>query len=232
MKTYKIRQSSPTLWIISFILTIFVGMGIFLVFVSNRIIPKMEIWSFAIIFGSIIIAAFKIPRYTATVDIELTIDDIGIRKKWLKQFLFHNRPDIDIKWAEIKDYVYEPDRQFDKFKITLKDGERFRFFHNNDYNEKDEFLIFLNDFDKKVKEINSDQDKSNDIKRGKTIYESFGGLILAGFAILMLIAIPIILFMLPTRKTPNYGMIAIAYLGALFYLSQVIYHRRKYKDEK
>lgn len=230
MKTYTIRQTSPALWGATLFITIFLGSLTLIVLAANGIFPQP--WLFVIIFTSICVVAFKIPRYTATGEIELTIDENGIKKKWLKQLLFHNRSDLSIKWIEIKDYVFEPDRQFDKFKMHIKDGTRFQFFHNNDHNDKDDFLQFLNDFESVVKEINTDKDKSNDIKRGKTIYESVWGLILAGFAIIMLIGIPIILFVSPTRKTPNYGMIGLAYLGAVYYIFQVFYHRRKYKDEK
>jgi hypothetical protein len=232
MKKYKIRQTSPLLWIISLLLTIFIGGGIIIAFAANGMFPKGQPILFAIIFIPIVVAAFYIPRFTATVEIEIIIDNNGIEKNWLKQFMFCNRPDIKIKWTEINDFVFEPDRQFDRFKITLKNGSKIKFYHNNDHDGKDDFISFLTDFENKVKELNSDQEKSNDIKRGKTIYETVWGLILAGFAIVMLIGIPILLFALPTSKTPNYGLIGISYAGAIFFLIQVIIHRQKYGNEK
>ena len=71
------------------------------------------------------------------------------------------------------DYVFQPDRQFDQFKLHLKDGRKFKFYHNNDHDGKDDFQNFLADFSVKVKQYNNaDNDKKNDIRLGKTIYET------------------------------------------------------------
>jgi hypothetical protein len=231
MTTYSIRQTSPTLWVISLLLTIFTGMGLAIALAANGLLPKGQMWLFIVIIAPFFLLAFKIPRYTATVDIEIIIDEYGLKKRWLKQFLFQNRPDIEIKWTEVQDYVFEPDRQFDKFKMTLKNGTKFKFFHNNDYNDKDEFLTFLRHFEQKINQINSDKDTTNDIKRGKTIYVTKWGLVLAGFAIVMMIAFPVILIFFPAKKTPNYAAIGASYVGAIFYLTQVILHRQKSKSD-
>lgn len=214
------------------LVTIFAGMGIFLALSAIGLIPKGQIWLAFVIILPIFFLAFKVPRYTATVDIELTIDEEGLKKKWLKQFIFSNKPDLDIKWTEIQDYVFEPDRQFDKFKMTLKDGSKFKFFHNNDYNDKDDFLQFLQDFEHKVTKLNTDNNKINDIKRGKTIYETNWGLLLAAFLILMIIAVPIMFVFFPTKNTPNYAAIGASYVGAIYYLFQVYIHRRQNKNDR
>lgn len=232
MKKYKIKQTSPLLWVISLLLTIFIGGGIIIALAAYGIFPKGQLILFAITFIPIVIAAFYIPRYTSTVEIQIIIDENGIEKNWLNQFVFCNQPDLKIKWTENNDFVFEPDRQFDKFKITLKNGVKIKFYHNNDHVGNDDFISFLIDFENKVKELNNDQDLSIDIKRGKTIYETVWGLILAGFAIAMLIGIPILLFAFPTSKTPNYGLIGMSYVGALFFLIQVIIHRQKYGNGK
>lgn len=214
------------------LLTIFAGMGIFIALAANGLIPKGQIWLAFVIILPIFFLAFKVPRYTATVDIELEIDQDGLKKKWLKQFIFSNKPDLNIKWTEIQDYVFEPDRQFDKFKMTLKDGSKFKFFHNNDYNTKDDFLTFLRHFEQKITQINTDKDKSNDIKRGKTIYETKWGLVLAAFAILIIVAVPIMFIFFPTKKTPNYAAIGASYVGAIYFLIQVYTHRQRNASDK
>ena len=145
--------------------------------------------------------------------------------------MFQHRPDIEINWVEVKDYVFEPDRQFDKFKMTLKDGTKIKFFHNNDYNDKDDFIKFLHEFELKIQQINADQDKAYDIKRGKTIYETHWGLLLAGFSIIIIVALPIFLLVYQPKKTPNYGALGASYFGAIFFLTQVILHRRRNKQD-
>lgn len=174
--------------------------------------------------------AFYLPRFTATADIEITIDNDGIKRRWLRKFILHNNEDDEYKWTEIADYVFQPDRQFDRFKMNLKDGTKFKFYHNNDYDSKDDFRKFLSNFVERVEQINNvDNNNLNDIKLGKTIYETFWGLILALFAVIMIIGIPIILFAFPTKKTPNYAMLGVAYIGAIYFVIQVYLHRKRRK---
>ena len=229
MTTYRIKQSSPWLFITTLLGVIFAGMAILLFLSSHHFLPK-GITVFVLTFIPIIGLAFYLPRFTATADIEINLDNLGFERKWIRQFIFHNKQDIQFQWSEIADYVVEPDKQFDQFKLHLKDGTKFRFYHNNVHNNKDDFRRFLYGFRAKVDEINSDKDKSNDIKLGKTIYETTWGLVLAGFAIMVMIGFPILLFALPTKRTPNYGMIGVAYVGAIYFLIQVYIHRQKKKE--
>ena len=227
MTKYKIKQTSSFLWIISMFAIIFAGIAIIIVLAVNGLFPAGQTWLVFVIIAPIFFLAFKVPPYTSTVDIELTIDEQGLKKKWLKQFIFSNNPDLDIKWSEIEDFVFEPDRQFDKFKMTLKDGTKFNFFHNRSYNDKDDFTRFLKDFELTIKQINSDKDESNDIKRGKTIYETNWGVALAVLAIFMIIAVPIIFIFFPADKAPNYGSVIILYSSAFYFLFQFYTYRRK-----
>jgi len=229
--TYKIRQSSPWLFIATLLTVIFSGMALLIFLTIYEILPKGQPFIFILCFASIVgLAAFYLPRYTATADIEIIIDNDGIKRKWLRQFILHNREDNEYKWTEIADYVFQPDRQFDQFKLHLNDGTKFIFYHNNDHDSKDDFRKFLTNFVERVEQINdADIDKRNDIKLGKTIYETFWGLLLALLAVLMIVGIPIMLLALPTKKTPNYAMLGVAYIGAIYFVVQVYIHRKRRK---
>ena len=231
-KTYNIKQTSVFLWIFSLIASTFAGTGLMILIIkATGLIPKDQPIFIIVLVVPIIFFAFKVPNYTATVDIELTIDNKGLKKKWLRQFLFQNRPDSNINWIEIKDFVFEPDRQFDKFKLTLKDGTKFKFHHNKDHDNKDDFQKFRLDFENKIAKINSDKDKTNDIKRGKTIYENVWGLVLAVIGIIMLIAIIVILLFFPVKKVTNYSMLGAYAIGTVYFIFQVYDHRKKNKNE-
>ncbi len=230
-KTYNIKQTSVFLWILSLLASIFAGIGLMILITKTGLISKDQPIFIIALVAPIIFFAFKIPRYTATVDIELTIENDGLKMKWLRQFLFQNRPDRNITWTEIKDFVFEPDRQFDKFKLTLKDGTKFKFHHNTDHDNKDDFQQFRIDFEKKISKINSDKDKTNDIKRGKTIYETVWGLILAVIGIVMIVAIIIIFLFFPIKKTTNYAALGASMIGAIYFILQVYIQRTKNKDE-
>jgi hypothetical protein len=208
----------------------YIGLMILIIKAIGYIPKDQPIFIIALV-APIIFFAFKVPNFTAAVDIELTIDNEGIKKKWLRKFLFQNRPDISIYWTEIMDFVFEPDRQFDKFKITLKDGTKFKFHHNTDHDNKDDFQQFRLDFEKKIAKINSDKDQTNDIKRGKTIYETVWGLILAVIGIIMLISIIVIFIIFPIRKTTNYAMLGASAIGTIYFIFQVYDHRKKNKNE-
>ena len=226
--TYKIKQSSPWLFIVTLLTVIFSGMAILIILTSHQILPKGQPLIFILCFAPIVGLAFYLPRYTATADIEILIDNGGIKRKWLRQFILHNNEDNEYKWSEIADYVFQPDRQFDQFKLHLKDGTKFKFFHNSDHDSKDDFRKFLSHFIERVAQINNvDSDKRNDIQLGKTIYETFWGLILASLAVIMIIGIPIMLFAFPTNKTPNYAIFGVSYLGAIYFVIQVYIHRKK-----
>jgi hypothetical protein len=175
--------------------------------------------------------AFYLPRYTATADIEIHIDNVGLKRIWLRQFIFHNKIDDEIQWNEIMDYVFQPDRQFDQFKMHLKDGRKFKFYHNTDHDGKDDFQKFQSDFSERVELHNNvDKDKKNDIRLGKTIYETGWGLLLAIFGVAIIIGLPILLFLFPVKKNANYAMLAFSYIGAIYFIIQVYVHRKRRKE--
>lgn len=206
-------------------------MAILIFLSSSQILPKGQPLIFILCFAPVIGLAFYLPRFTATADIEITIDSEGIKRRWVRQFILHNKQDDEFKLKEIDDYVFQPDRQFDQFKLHLKNDTKLKFYHNNDHDDKDDFRKFFSDFVERVEQLNNaDKDKRNDIKLGKTLYETTGGLILAVFAVIVIIGLPILLIALPTKKTPNYFGLGVGYTGAIYFLVQVYIHRKKRKE--
>jgi hypothetical protein len=233
MTKYKVKQSSPLIYMLSWI---FITVGLFLIFIflgkNLNLIPKGKPIIFVLVSIAIVLFAFYISKIISTVDTVIILNDNGLEKKWMSQFLLSDRENVKINWSEISDYVFQPDRYFDQFKLSLKNGGKFKLYHNNDYDNKDDFQKFLSDFIGKVQEINSNNSEIKKIQKGKTIYESAVGLILAGFSILVIIGIPILLIIVPTNKNANYGLIAFGYIGAIYFLIQVFLHRQKAKKKK
>lgn len=229
--TYKIKQSSPLFFIVTLLTIIFSGMAILIFLSSNQILPEGQPLIFILCFALIIGLAYYLSRFTATAEVKITIDNEGVKRRWVRQFVLHNKPDNDFKWAEIEEYVYQPDRQFDQFKLRFKDGTKFKLYHNNEHDSKDDFRNFLSDFVQKVEQVNNV--KRNGIKLGKTIYETSWGLLLAIIAVIMIIGLPIILFVLPHKGIPNssnYAMLGASYIGAIYFIVQVYTHRKKRKE--
>lgn len=154
MTDFKIRQSSPWLTVATILIVIFVGMAIIITLSANHVFPDHQplifILGFPLIFG----VTFYLPRYTATADIEILIGDEGLKRTWLRQFIFHHKKDDEFRWNEIENYVFQPDRQFDQFKLKVKDGRKFGFYHNNDHDGKDDFKKLLFYFSEKVNQHN------------------------------------------------------------------------------
>lgn len=188
------------------------------------------VFAFLFFVTAAISGMFFVPRFTARANTEWKIDETEIRIKWLSQFIFHNKPDISIHWDDIQEYKYQPDNNFDLFKLTLKDGTKIKLWHHTDV-LNDDFQAFLRYFTTRVETHNSsDTDITNDINRSKTIYENNWGLALAVFAGAYLISMPFLIALMP-NKSKTYQLLIPAG-GALFFISQVIIHRRKKRTKQ
>lgn len=228
---YRIQQSSQILYIITFLLTLLIGIVMIISF-----FPKGKSFLlFVLFFLPFFFLAFYLPKFTSIAEIEILLDDNGFKRKWIKQFLFQKRKDDDIKWSDIKNYVFQPDKQFDKFKLTLKNGRTLAFYHNNDFDNKDDFKNFLDDFISKVEEINTNQIKNNSEKIliGKTIYETTYGLVIAVFSVTIIIVIPLLLFFSPKKGSLSWstvlGLFSSA-ITAIYFVFQVYIHRKRRKE--
>ena len=220
MKTYRIKQTSQITFILTLLSALFIVTGILFFIDPNNNFPK---WVFMSLSFAAIIGGFFLTRYTSVAEIELIIDQAGVKKKWLKQFPFQKKPNIKIDWEEIQEYNFEPDREFDKFYIISKKGSKFKLTHNNSH--KDDFEKFLRDFESKVKRNNADKNDENDIIKSKNIYEGKTGLVLAGFGILILILLfSVILF--SNNKPRNYAGIGVITVAIVYYIHQVYLHRK------
>ena len=135
--------------------------------------------------------------------------------------------ELTINWSDIAEYKFQRDRNFDLLKLKLSDGQVFRLWHNNLFT-KDDFYRLVSTFEKRTLIYNESHSATTGvIKRGKTIYETTGGLILAIIAGLSLIGIPIFIYFLPSKANVNWAGFGLAYAGGLFFIGQVIYFRRR-----
>jgi len=193
-----------------------------------RIIHQQQIayiLSLAVLFSLLIF----IPRLLSSTDTEISLTNNGIEQKWVRQFQFHHRPTIFIHWQDIADYVFEPHRQFDQFKLHLKDGTVFRLFHNHDH-DKDEFKSFIHDFIQQVKQLNAQtRNQYIAIQEGKSTY-TWQTWALGSCAVFITILISTLVFTHPPKtQLPLYkwGLLFGGYLLGMFVLISSI---RKLKN--
>jgi hypothetical protein len=223
METFKIKSSSWVLFILT-LMTVLIG-GVLL---AIKIFPTKNNPGLAlpIVLGFFILAYFA-TKLTSIAIIEVTLTDQTIYFKWFKNYLFQSNSEWTINWSDIVEYKFQRDRNFDLLKLKLADGQTFRIWHNNGFT-KDDFYNLVSAFEKRVLNYNEAHSATpNIIKRGRTIYETTAGLVLAIIAGLSLFAIPILIYFLPSKAKINWAGFGVAYAGGLFFIGQVIYFRRK-----
>jgi len=226
METFKIKSSSWVLFILT-LMTVLIG-GILL---AIKILPTRNHPGFTLpIVISVLVIAYFATKLTSIAVIEVTLTEKTIYFKWFKNYLFESNSEWTINWTDISEYKFQRDRNFDLLKFKLTDGKIFRLWHNNGFT-KDDFYELVSAFEKRVLYYNESKSATTSvIKRGKTIYETTGGLVFAIIGGLFLIATPILIYFLPSKSHVNWGGFVLAYAGGLFFIGQVIYFRRKKAD--
>ncbi|WP_207535678.1 hypothetical protein [Desertivirga arenae] len=221
MRTFNIIITSLTVQFLTYIILlgcIFVPGVVFLPTKGNAVVSmSLPILAFA--------AGYFATRRTARAKTEWTMTEEGIVIHWHNQFIFHRKHHLDIKWEEISEYKFEPDRNFDQFKLKLSDGRTYKFWHNKS-NDKDDFVKFITAFKSEVE--NRNQTFHHQITRSPSIYETKTGLILARIAGFVMVIIPFIF--LENRKG-NWVPLLTVYPGAIYFIAQV-YMARKGKSNR
>lgn len=213
MKIFQIKATSPVIYVVIFLSIIAIGGALSNVFLS----PKSSSPAVAIFMLVIVVSAFIVPRFPAQARAEWSISESGLMVKWLSQFIFHNRSDLTIRWDEIREYKYRPDRNFYLMKLKLSDGRVIRLWHDT-FSLKDDFDPFINALEEQIKDYNQhNEGSSNQIRRARTFYETNFGLALAIITGLCFIVIPILISTSEYRAKINWMSLAIFYRGGLFF---------------
>jgi hypothetical protein len=236
MTTYKIKTTDWKIWIPTLMVTMFGG-----VFLAIKFLPKGDTISIiSVVF--LLVLAFFLQRFTSTalVEVILTKNDISIR--WLSQYIFHKYPDRTILLSDIETYKYQPDNNFDLFKLTMKDGSELKLWHfaltfKDDFDKLVmDFPQLVNSFNKRVTakehtsaDIHQTHNQPQIIKRAATIYESEGAIFIAAFAVVVVIAVPLILYFNPSDRQKNPFVLLAPMAGAIFFLTQFYRYRKNNK---
>jgi hypothetical protein len=192
------------------------GLFIFLTF-----IPKEQMILFLGVFGGLTYLILKITKRLDKGLVNLTIDNEALKIEWIRQFMFHNKPNENIKWVDIVDYTYIPDQHFDIFRIRT-DRKKIKL-SLAETNES--FYAFYVELEEKV-EILKAVDKNLNLKRGRTFYETKWAVVFAIFIVLLLVAFLGLLIFRPPEKI-NYGSLFVFLGGAFFYVYTVWSYRQK-----
>ena len=241
MSTYNFKAAKPSLSILTFFFSL-IGGTLLIVLVSTLgFFPKGNTFYFILFFGGVVILSIYLIRLTSFAKVKIIFDDDTISIKWLERFLFNNKPDITHSFNEVAAYIVQNDPYWDWLKIEMTDGSIYKIYHSS-FLTKDDYSEFISAFSSSIENYNnvitknSAKDnltlKPEAIKRAKSIYETTGGLVLAGFAIVVIVLLPILLFVVPSTKEPNYFIFGLGYFGAIYFLLQVYTQRKRNKTNE
>ena len=234
MTTYNIRTTSWPVWILTLIVSLIVG---------GFLIAAMGIRNYSIVMILMIIilfTSFYLQRFTSRGQVQILMTDTTFQIKYLNQSIFSKESDRNITLSNIESYKYQPDRNFDLFKLTLKDKNEIHIWHYSGFADDDfeklilEFPNITLDYNNHKENISTNKSASEEtklvkIKREKTLYEGKIGLFLAGLAIIF---IALFIYLIATNKLKNssgiFGLLA-SISGAIFFLGQFFKYRKEEK---
>ena len=212
MKTYKINTNSNKR-------AVFIAIILYPVaFHLMTLIPQN--WPDWVNFG-IISILFLGPMYPVTLlsrgKIQIELTEELFRTIWVRRFFLSRKPDIELHWDRIIDYVHQEDRGLDSFRLNLTNNQQFKFYRYTFYPQKDEFSKFLTQFPNFIQKINLDN--SAPIELGKTEFQtrSFKRVLIG----LTILATGLLIY---TLLNPNSGTrwptVGVIFSGILYYWIQ------------
>src|SRR5688500_2333183 len=97
METFQIRASSWVIYILTLLTIILGGVALGIALLPTKGNSPVAIMLAAVVSG----VAFYATRFTARAMTEWTLTESAIHLRWNDQFIFHNKPDVIIKWNDI-----------------------------------------------------------------------------------------------------------------------------------
>ncbi len=152
---------------------------------------------------------FITPKYFAKSVLEICFDNTGLEITCVKPFFGSKISKIvSIKYDELKSYKFEATSNFSTFKITLKDGDKYKI--HRWYNDDDQFDKFYKLFVKYIKTYNNNIHTFKKIERKKSVFENRFFLIVLAIILIVLILTAIILLF--TRGVQNKSGIIFVFI--------------------
>jgi hypothetical protein len=229
MKVFKIKLSSLLVYTAASTVILLTGMflGVYMALTHAN-----DVYFFLLILFGLATLVF-IPDLLSAALTEWSITEGEIKIRWLSQFLFQKKLDTTFTLENIEEYIFQPQRRFSFLKIKLRDNTVFKYWHSNSAVE-DDFDNFLTCFQQKVTEYNDEGiNILHGIKRGKTIYETTYGLSLAIIMAILMISYLIAVWDFKYQpRTITWVYIIPAYSGGIYFISQVISHRKQKKRQQ
>ena len=226
MSIYKIKLSSPWLFVITLLAVMFAGSAIMVAVEKQMAIGRSVAILLPVV--AIMFLSFYLAKLTSTAECEIILNDNGFERKWIRPFLLGKKADLKILFIEIKNYKFEPSQQFDTLTIKLRNGKKYRLYHNRDF-KNDDYSLFVSNFESQISSFNLGTEGCQ-ILLAKNIFERKVGLILALSALAAMIIFPLLIWLSPNKGRLNWGSLLSFYGIAIFFVTQVYLSRKKLKS--
>jgi len=163
------------------------------------------------------------PKFYAKAVYLAKIDPEGILLDNIKPYLWGKlQQPLRVKFNELKSYKYEPSNNFDMFRLRLKTGKKIKF-DRYFFDSKDDFYVFLWNFEKAIKVYNKSTDKDNQINAEKLIMDNKVFLWVVAVIIMLMAISAVVLISIKGINNPKAFVSIFVFLGPLgWVISQVI----------
>lgn len=176
-KEYHIKIYSIGKFIISFS----VALSLLIIVLKNYISPIDNKFFSLLLFIGIFAISFYIALLAGSAKVIIIFTEEAFIHIWEKKFLFSRERNIKILWGNIKNYVFEEDRNFDSFIINLTTNQRYKINKQTIIPVKDDFDKLVKNFPKFANEYRKKNVSENNIvmgdyapliQKGESFYES------------------------------------------------------------
>lgn len=230
-RQYKFVEASWVLMIFTFI-----GIMILNTILVFKIQKALDLPKNGITGISVIILIFLVPilvsRLVSFSKTTVTLNKKEIQVNRSSLIGLPIKTDFLLPYSQIKSYVFQDDQNWYWLKIVDSKGKVYRIWKFGWFKTK-EFKAFRDLLSNEIKLFNQEMNDTNQterqneqIKVAENIYQGTSGLILGIVSLLMLFAIPILIFVLGMNKLSSLGPILIGLSGAIFTFSRVLSERK------
>lgn len=182
-----------------------------------------------VLVGSLI-AAVVISSKKSKAEVELTLDETGISRKWIRKFPIQLATNDQVNWNEITGYSIRSEYHWgDVLRLTTKGKKHLCLRHKENILSKDDYLIFIDDLENRVHMHNAHISSQFGldhplIKRKANSYEGTMGLV---WAVIYAIALLFIPWLLMRGGWSSPSLLIVYMAGLMLWYIEKVYTSRK-----
>src|SRR5690606_15455470 len=104
------------------------------------------------------------PKHISQAEIEATLNQNKLKIRWIRQFIFRQKSDVEISLKDIVGYYIHTEKEFSSIRITTKNDSTITIVRALDLNAKDDFYKFYEAFVNTItnhESFNTDKNEEN-----------------------------------------------------------------------